>query len=367
MSAFGLMGAGMGLSALGGLMGAQSSGRDARQARDWYDKRTTEGANRYGYGVLGYDPWNSLAQSADYSGMSEADRAKAYKAFEDATGGSVLSQIRGLEGFNSAGTNAITGGFQNESERLRGLGAGNLDALRGIYGGGTDAILGTYDKGAAGIMGMADAYGRGREKTITRDAARAGKSADAKTRAALAASGLGNSTLLGNQIGANARNTEEAKQTALQNLGDAQTGLKTGLASGFLNKRNDTFTNLFGNWAGSAERTLGQNTANDYARSNARTVLDTESLNRALQLKQMTPNTLLSAMGSGVTNPWLGQSTSQYYPGYSGAGSALANLGSGAMALGGYGMMNGGFGGGSGGGMGQYGGGQMNQMYQNYQ
>jgi hypothetical protein len=316
-------------------MGAQSAGRDARQARDWYDKRTSEGANRYGYGVLGFDPWSNLVKSGDYSGLSEADRAKAYQAFQDQTGGSVLSQLRGLQDYNKAGTAAITGGYQGDSDRLRAAGQGNLAALQGIYKGGTDSILGTYDKGAAGIMNIADAYGRGREQTINRDSERMNKSADARSRAALAASGLGNSTLLGNQLTANARNAQESKQSALQNLGDAQVGLKTGLASNFLNQRNSTYNNLFNNWAGTAERTMGQNLANDYSRSQGRTVLDTESLNRYLQLGQMTPNTLLSALGSNVTNPWLGQNTSQYYPGYSGAGSALANLGSGAMALGG--------------------------------
>ena len=92
--------------------------------------------------VKGYKGSNEVRLAMERGAEAlEPNGEKAYKA-------------PGLEDLCREILAACRDGAPGESDRLRGLGAGNLSALQGIYKGGTDAILGTYDKGAADIMGM---------------------------------------------------------------------------------------------------------------------------------------------------------------------------------------------------------------------
>jgi hypothetical protein len=226
---------GGGLSAAGGIMGATSGNRAARQSRDWYGDRTNEGAQRYGGMVFGQG----------YDGR--------YGPTPGQLGGpSLMSMQHGLAAWNQGQQGQIMGRYNSDASQVDQLYAGN--------------------------EGLAADYGAGAEKLIDEDAGRALTGANRMSRAALTASGFGASTAVGNQMSNNARNigrdaTRSKLGVRMENtdrrmgarsqragfLGDAGRG-RAGLAAGFL----DQGTQLRQQPINLAMSTMGSNIMNPW-------------------------------------------------------------------------------------------------------
>ncbi len=287
--ALGIAGALAGSAA--GFLGAQSANRAGRQARDWSNARTSEGMDRllgFLYGQQGIDARSGgRGSTIDDTGVKLAN----------AMGGSLDSQLR-----NNVRMSRVTG-----------------NRIVGDYNAGAQAS----DALARGAEGIAANYGRGAEDLIDVDMGRALEGANRLAMAQLASRGLGNSTLVGNQISENGINA--AREGLRQKI-----GVRRDTTDRVLQARSQTLANTRANTAG-------------------RTGIQAANLDRTMQLRTGRQNTLLSAMNSGIMNPWLGASTTQYYPGYSSLGSGLNGLAQGLSGAGGF-IAGGGLGGGGSGG-----------------
>lgn len=204
--------------------------------------------------------------------------------------------------------------------------------LAGRYAAGARGIGSAFDQGVAGLEnlygqseGLASQYGAGGEALIDEETARALKGANQRSRAQLAASGFGNSTAAANQESNNARNA--ARVAAEQKLGLRGEALKMRLG------------------------VRGQRAADQQANIGRRADLYNTLLNNEMGYRQQPLNTELGFTMSNVANPWLDVNTTQFYPGYSPAGTALTTGGNALGTYGGYMMMRdlyGGQGGGAG-------------------
>jgi hypothetical protein len=262
----------------GSMFGAASSNRAGRQARDWYHSRTNEGRSLFLNSLYG---GNQLNNSGLFNDPNQTQ----------------LQNRGGLLGYNDK---TLKGTLRQYDRANRGF---NQDASR---------ISGL----AAGAEGMARGYGAGAEALIDQESARGLKAANAQAQARLNASGLGNSTFVGNQLANNQLNsTRMANQ---QKLAARQQTLDRSL--GARDNRVNTERAL-------AAARMGIGTG--------RASLFSEGRNRNAQFQA-------GALSSSVVNPWLGQGTSQFYPGVSGTGSGLATLGTSLAGLGGSGLFGGG-------------------------
>lgn len=278
MSGFGaLAGLGGAASAIGGMLGAQSGNRAARKARDFYNQQTGYGVNRN---------WNALY------GAAGGGRA-------------------GLDAFSTG-----AGGLPTPSGNSL---LGQQSRIADLYRYGANQIRGNFERGSAGVNnlykgseGLAQQYGRGGEALIDQESARQLKATNQQNAARLASMGFGNSTAAANQASQAAIDTTRAaneQKLALRNQAlQAQLGVR-------------------GQQAGAMQQTVGRQ-ADLYG----------NLLTNQQGYNQQPIQTQLSMLNSNVMNPWLGQNTTQYYPGYSGAGTGLANAGNALGTYAGYGM-----------------------------
>jgi hypothetical protein len=302
MSQIGLALGGIGglLGGVGGILGSLSGNRAGRQARDYAAARATEGMDR----TLGLLFGSPLIGARNYAGNRPMDMTGVRLA--DATGGSLLSR------FNRNVANA-----QNRGNRLlqsvRQAGARNL----ADFNAGTADMLDV----ARGSEQIADSYASGAEALIDEDAARALAAANALSMAALNARGLGGSTEVANQISNNALTTaREATR--------AKIGVRSERADRLLRARDQRLSLLdsrTGRRAALADQNIGRE-------ATIRSAVD----DRDIQLRDAITRTLLAVMSGQVANPFIGQNTSSYYPGYSPLGSGLASLGRSVSGIGGY-------------------------------
>lgn len=275
MSGFGAALGGGILSSIGGLLGGQSANRAGRQAKDLYTQQTNSGTNRY---------WNSLY---------------------------------GAGGGGRAGMDAFTTGTSGPPTPSSDSLLGQQQGLANLYGQKTGGINSQFGQGVAGLNnlyggseGLAEQYGRGGEALIDQETARTLKGANQSSAAQLAASGFGNSTAGANQSSQNAINANLAGSEAKLNL---------------RNQALQTRLGVRGQQAGAQQTNIGRQAD-----------LSGNQLNNQMGYSQQPIQTQLSALNSSVMNPFLGQNTSQYYPGYSAAGTALANSGNALGTYGGY-------------------------------
>lgn len=330
----GIGAAGLGLSALGNAFGASSANRAGRQARDWYGQQTGQGAARYAsqlYGAPNTQNWMN-------AGLGDQN---AQQALNDASGGSLVQQANQIVG--------VAGGGQDQARQAQ-----LWNYLQGIYGGGQGQLLGAYQRSGdqqmaqfesgAGQMGQTvNDYGKGQEEIINRDAAKQNRSMDRTSLARLYSSGLGNSTAVANQLSGNARRVGEQRQNSLADLNERVTNKRLGVQGDILSQR----TNLLGNIYGQQNQALG-------GELTARRGLETTMAGQDLGMRDQNTNRLLQALSSRLNlvnsgsqastlNPWLGQNTTSYYPGVSGAGAAAQTGGNALGALGGNMMAQGNF------------------------
>lgn len=191
--------------------------------------------------------------------------------------------------------------MQDLATKFGGLGQDQINR----YNAATQSLLGQ----SRGIESMAKNFGKQEGVRIRRDTETANKNADRQSLAALAASGLGDSTLRANQTSANRRLFSNQMQDQLGALGDRQIGLRTGLAGNTLNLAN--------------QRAAGASS------------LGLSMLDANRQMQQAPISAQMQVLTGNAFNPWLGQNTSQYYPGVSGGGAAAQSLGSTLAAMGG--------------------------------
>lgn len=353
--------AGGALAANGASRAAKAEAAAAREARGFYDDQTLLGMYRtlsqlYGdaeaerqlRGSLSRDQVDRMfgreSTTRELNDTQRNQLAALERRLGELGGGGFLNRSGAARGEGSASRQREIAGIQEQIANLRGLAgedpgvtslldpnrtkrntgilaemdAQNADAeARGNqtlagFRSDTQRIL----NGARNIQRGAANFGKQEGERIRRDSGEALQSANREALARLAASGLADSTLVGNQYLENSRVLNNNMQDQLGALGDRQIGLQTGLAQNALNM--------------------------DSQRSGLGTQLRMGLDEQLFARRQQPLNTRLSVLQGGVMNPWLGQNTSQYFPGTSGSAAASATFGNALGAVGGqmmgYGM-----------------------------
>lgn len=340
MSAFGLggvlTGVGAGLGGIAGALGGASANRAGRKSRDWYDRRTGDARNLLGQLAFG-DAYFDLLKAAEGLSLSRQRGGEgedtARQGFSDAmqnlyAPSSLFGQLRGLEQESRQRGAGIQSDFASSTDQLVGNRLGSIDRSQAAFGQTSRDAMNRY----AGLEGLAQQFGRGREDIIRRDIGRQSQSAQDRAQAQLEMSGLGTSTVAPQVMGSIGREYAEAEQDALQNLSEAQidrqmSARRGGIDSAF---RADLAGAL------GLQSMLGELDSLRSTRAAQGTDLATQTLNRDIGLGQsLGVDPTMQLLLSGTFNPWLNQSTSQFYPGQSGAANALGTAGGTASALGG--------------------------------
>ncbi len=356
MSQFALLGGSAALSGAGSILGGQSANRAARQARDWYDKRTDNAAASLNNLFWGNDRYNDLRLASEMYGnlTSPEEQAAAAGRFNASTGGSLYDLYAGIAPAAASAQTAAMGRFDASTAGLADLYGGLAGNLNARMKAGSDATLASYDRGAAGVTtnaqkGLAElsGFGRDREAIIRRDAGKLRDELDAQTRSQLAAAGFGGTTIAANQTASNARQAAEVEQNQLADLGEFTTLQKVDQRNRLSDLGERLFTNraglqagLFQSAIGQAERlgTQGAQTAAGLA--SQRAGYDFAAIDRQAQLSQLPLAAALGVQTSAVANPWLGQNTSAFYPGVSGVGTAASSIGNLGASIAGMSLMD---------------------------
>lgn len=343
-----LLGGGSALNAVGGLLGGQSANRAARQQRDFFDRRTDEGYNRLGFSFFGYGPDQALKTSANLGlNLSPEQRAAYAGQFNDAIGGPIFDQLRGLGPLASSLQGQALGQFGSETDRLTGLTNSILRDRAGALSSGANALLGSFDRGAQNVTDLAGGlsrtaaqYGQGRERVIREDSRDLQNSLDSQTRGLLAASGFGG-TVEADQLRANARQSSEVRDRALTDLNLGQTdralgalGQRVGLAQQLLGARSGLASGLFGQAQDQLASIQSQGLAGQFGRGQTLAPFQFADVDRQAGFAQLAPLTALNVLQGPVANPYLGQLGAIPASGVSGAGNALGSLGNAGAGLG---------------------------------
>ncbi len=262
---------GAAIGAIGGALGAANANRNARKARDWYDKRTGEGHQRY---------FNMLYGPQD---LHPGDYAKPGMGGPTATSGSLLGRMGGIAD----------------------LYAQRAGGIRSQFDAGATALSNLYGQ----TEGLARGFGEGGEKLIDEEMQRQLTGANRMSKARLSASGFGNSTAVANQESQNALSA--GRQGAQAKLGLRQQALDRVLG------------------------VRGQRAAADHDNIGRRADLGTNTLGAELGYRQLPINAEMMYATSNIANPWLNHNTTQYYPGYSPGGTALSTAGNALGTVGG--------------------------------
>lgn len=217
-----------------------------------------------------------------------------------------LNQSRGEAPTDGTpGTDAVPGSLDVDAFNNMGPGVQQqMEGYRAEAKTAGDQYLGGYDRGTRGLLRQSQGiekasmgFGDSERKRINRDAGTALTGANRVTESRLRANGLGSSSVLGNQLAGNARNIYNSQQDQLGQLGDRQNMFNTGLR----------------------QNTLGLNSQRTAGRDAASMQLQERDLGLAARPIDMRLQTATNA----AMNPWLGQNTTQYFPGASGGGGAI--------------------------------------------
>ncbi len=184
---------------------------------------------------------------------------------------------------------------------------------------------------AQGLEGLTRDWGADQSRFINEDAQRALGASNAQTQAKLAAAGLGNSTLVGNQMSRNAtemnRNVQRAQQDLANSRIDRQSAARTtalGLYNDNMGKLNDV-----------TARFSGSNIDRAYSRAAQRLAMEQDNTNRDLQLAQIPLSLRGNLATSSIMNPGLNLNTASFIPQATGAGMTGSALGSTLAGIGG--------------------------------
>jgi len=204
----------------------------------------------------------------------------------------------------------VLGDYQNLATSAAAQGQEALDQ----YGRDSKSLLGMY----RGVEGLANQYGRGEAQRINTDYDRELTGANRLTQATMIGRGLGASTTLTQQMGANTQRNSEGRQRALGDLGNRQIDRK-------MAARGDTVRAAGARMAGGTQLMLGNQ-------------------DRTLGMQQQALGVKTNLLTGSATNPWLGRSPgSSYTPGIAPSaprtdwGNAITGVGS---TLLGYGLRN---------------------------
>ncbi|MCA9280337.1 MAG: hypothetical protein H6815_00415 [Phycisphaeraceae bacterium] len=349
MTAFPLLAAGSLASSVGGALGAQSANRNARKARDWYDLHTQIGSGMLGNAFLGPSYNNNLLYSGDPN-----ERTQGMDQITGALGGPLWQQLQALSQRGTQGRSNILRDFDNNSSSILKFGGDSTGRVQDYYGGARTGAMGRFDQGtsqargiALGSEDIARGYGAGAEALIDEDAQRATTRANRASDARLISMGLGSSSTRASTAANNEANiSREATRQKLDARRETtdrvlaargqRTALEQGAAGTGLNG-DLAFTGMQG---GALENSLASQLAQLSQRSAMRTGVQQDNLAGNQSQQQGNILQALNLLSSSNMNPWLGQPTTQFYPGVSPAGSALTSAGNAAAMLGAYGLFN---------------------------
>jgi hypothetical protein len=312
---------GSNFAAGGSYLGAIAQNRAGRQARDFYKDETTQGMARLALMAFGDKAVPFLKSSMnDWTFRHFMEQNPGFAEQAQASGAGAIGQLEGLnQDAKRQGGNLIRGFDRGSAE------------ISGFFDKARREATGRFDNLATGAEGIAANYGRGGSDLIDQEAQRALTGANQTSTAALQASGFGNSTLVGNQLAGNERDISlgatrqklDLQRESTDRLLAARSARQSGLAS-----LDSSF--------------LGQQGAVMAGQQAQRAGLQQANQERIMQTGLYGPQAMLGLGQSSVFNPFLGQNTSQYYPGYSPLGSALVSKGNSLTAAGGA-MAGGGF------------------------
>ena len=368
------------LSGLGSMMGGASQGRAGRQARDYYGARTQEGMNRLG--MLYYGPGNftdylagtnvdyggnfwpkalegAMASGVKPDGMSDQEwqRIQSLKgdwdrmnSFVQGQGGPLIDQLRGLGTTAQTGGNSILSGYDQATKALMDQAGGIQSQARQMYQRNTGTLSGLGQQGwgnamalSQGAENMAANYGQGARDVINSDFDKNQRNIADVMMAQLRSSGLASSTA-GSGALSRALTQNEAERARANN------DLSMGIADRVLAARGQT-VGVQQNATNSMLGTLGQQFRQEQAampdlagsqlsllaqRYGGQTGLQQNNLAQQLQYQMLPIQATMGVEQSSVMNPWLGQNTSSYYPGNTGAGQAVGGFGNALASFGGY-------------------------------
>lgn len=288
---------------------------------------------------------------------SQASAAKgqagALGSAVNAMGGPILDQVRQLGAGLGRDQGAINRGYEQLAGAMQRRGAataGGLDrgyanlsgGLQSLLRGGAADVLGGFQQATGREL---DRFGKGREAQIRDDYGRAEKSQQAASIASLNARGFGNSTAVANQASQISQGIGRERSRALTDLGDqrARLGLgvaseRAGLASQQYGRLADAMSAMGLSRLGAAERMSQANQGRLSSIQGAGLAARERGIDRSYGAGLNAPNTLLGILGGNVMNPYLGMSTTQYFPGASPIGAAAGQLGGGLAALGSFGL-----------------------------
>lgn len=215
----------------------------------------------------------------------------------------------GQVGLFDPSTDAAAGpGMLNRMQSLFGQFDTEAKGLQSKFGADTQALLGQGDA----QLQEARMYGRDRQALAQQDADRMAKQLNAATKARMQASGLGGGTTEAQQLQGNTMNIYDALQRQRAAIGDQALQLSQGVRSQNLGMQNQ--------------------------RSLQGSAMDMNLLQRSQELRQQPLQTEMGLLTGNIMNPYLGQNTTQYFPGVSASGAAMSSLGNSFSAAGGMGL-----------------------------
>lgn len=221
----------------------------------------------------------------------------------DAGGSAGSSGSLDLASFNEYAKN--NPGFLSQMKTIAGEEEQKGQGLLGEFNADTERLSMQGDQNAREI----GKYGEQERKRIALASDRALAGLNRQTQSRLLSSGLGNSTLLTQQMSGNTRNVREAEDNAMGSVSDRQLSMLSGIRQGNLSAA--------------------------YGRAGQKTGLQSGLLDRNLNLRTAPLTTELQMTTGAGFNPWLGRDTTQYYPGVSPGGSALSTIGNSISGVGG--------------------------------
>lgn len=286
---------------VGSAISGQAQNRAIRRREDELDGRTGQRVNdllRSLYGQSGVDFYN---QAASPGGIQPGTQA----AFDRAGGGPLIGQMQENARFANTRGGQMVRRFDNQT--------GALARAAGQQQGMVDQL-------SRGNEGLAASWGQGRGDIIRQDARSQLGTLNSQSRGALQASGLGNTSAVASQMGANSIGVNREMQRALQALAEGQIDRSMAARS----QRVDVNQRM-----GEAQ------TQRNYQRESDRQGLTNMNLNRTLTMRQQPIDAQTQMLYSSVFNPQLGQTPSGPLP-QSGLGQALGSLGGAAVGYGSY-------------------------------
>lgn len=154
-------------------------------------------------------------------------------------------------------------------------------------------------------------FGDKRRELINRnmDDARTGN--NRMIQSSLLARGLGNSTVLGNQLTGATEQLENARQQQLASVDDAQIAMMNQLRG----NRTSMLANMLGNRSATMADMLNNRNTLSNNRATGRTQMTLGNQDRVMNYRAQPINLQTQLLSSGMTNPWAGRSTQQYFPG----------------------------------------------------